>query len=83
MRSKINSPVYGFYAGNDARINTTIPATQEKMRAASKTFDPEVYDDAGHGFMRAGGDPGAPDGSKDASREGWQRFLELLEPLKS
>ena len=28
--SRIKAPVYGFYAGNDARISSTIPATRDK-----------------------------------------------------
>lgn len=81
--SKITSPIYGFYAGNDARINTTIPDTQEKLRAAGKKFDPEVYDDAGHGFMRAGGAPDASEEDQQAMTDAWKRWLSLLEPLKS
>ena len=80
--SKINSPVYGFYAGNDGRINMTIPDTQSKLRAAGKKFEPEVYDDAGHGFMRAGGAPDASEENMQAMTDGWKRWLELLAPLK-
>ena len=53
----ITAPVYGFYAGNDARIGATIPATTEAMKAAGKKYEPVTYDGAGHGFMRAGEDP--------------------------
>ena len=55
--SAITAPVYGFYAGNDARIGATIPATTEAMKAAGKKYDPVTYEGAGHGFMRAGEDP--------------------------
>jgi carboxymethylenebutenolidase len=53
----IVAPVYGFYAGNDARIGATIPDSIAAMKAASKKYDPVTYDGAGHGFMRAGEDP--------------------------
>src|SRR5205085_810143 len=33
----IKAPVYGFYAGNDARIGATVPKTMEMMTAAKKT----------------------------------------------
>src|ERR1700730_9223727 len=56
---RIKAPVYGFYAGNDARIDATLPDTTAQMKAAGKTFEPVVYDDAGHGFMRAGEAPDA------------------------
>jgi carboxymethylenebutenolidase len=57
--SAITAPVYGFYAGEDARIGATIPATTEAMKAAGKKYDPVTYAGAGHGFMRAGEDPAA------------------------
>src|SRR6266498_2632639 len=53
----IKAPVYGFYAGNDARIGATVPKTQELMKAAGKTHDIVTYEGAGHGFMRAGDAP--------------------------
>ena len=53
----INAPIYGFYAGEDARIGATIPATTDAMKAAGKKYDPVTYAGAGHGFMRAGEDP--------------------------
>ena len=55
--AKIKAPVYGFYAGNDARINATLPKTAEAMSELKKTFDQVTYDGAGHGFMRAGDAP--------------------------
>ncbi len=55
--SHITAPVYGFYAGNDARIGATLPQATADMKAAGKTFDPVTYDGAGHGFMRAAEDP--------------------------
>jgi carboxymethylenebutenolidase len=55
--AKITAPVYGFFAGNDARINATLPATSEAMSELKKTFEPITYEGAGHGFMRAGDAP--------------------------
>ena len=55
--AKIKAPVYGFYAGNDARINATVPPTTQAMSELKKKFDPVTYDGAGHGFMRAGEAP--------------------------
>src|SRR5437762_771671 len=51
--ARIKAPVYGFYAGNDARIDATIPDTLAAMKTAGKSYDPVTYDGAGHGFMRA------------------------------
>jgi carboxymethylenebutenolidase len=55
--SAITAPVYGFYAGEDARVGATVPATTEAMKKAGKKYDPVTYEGAGHGFMRAGEDP--------------------------
>jgi carboxymethylenebutenolidase len=55
--SAITAPVYGFYAGNDARIGATLPDTTAAMKTAGKKYDPVTYEGAGHGFMRAGEDP--------------------------
>ncbi|HEY3055276.1 MAG TPA: dienelactone hydrolase family protein [Thermoanaerobaculia bacterium] len=88
----IKAAVYGFYAGNDARIGATVPKTQELMKAAGKTFDIVTYDGSGHGFMRAGdAPPPAADaeqkvrdayaGNKKARDEAWKRWKELLKKL--
>ena len=76
--AKIKAPVYGFYAGNDARINATVPKTQELMRAANKRYDIVTYDGAGHGFMRAGEAPDASAGNKKARDTSWVRWKQLL-----
>jgi carboxymethylenebutenolidase len=55
--ARIAGPVFGFYAGNDARINATTPATIEAMKEVNKKFEPVTYEGAGHGFMRAGDAP--------------------------
>ena len=78
--AKITSPVYGFYAGNDARIDATVPDTIAAMKAAGKTFDPITYDGAGHGFMRAGQAPDATPENKKAFEQGFGRLLAHLPP---
>jgi carboxymethylenebutenolidase len=90
--AKIKAPVYGFYAGNDARIGATIPRTTELMKAANKTYEPVTYAGAGHGFMRAGDAPPPPAtadeatrtayaGNKKARDEAWTRWKGLLKKL--
>ena len=74
----ITAPVYGFYAGNDARIGATIPETVTNMKAAGKTYDPVTYEGAGHGFMRAGEAPDASEGNKKARTDAWERWKKLL-----
>jgi carboxymethylenebutenolidase len=76
--ARIKAPVYGFYAGNDARIDATIPDTITNMKAAGKTYDSVTYDGAGHGFMRAGEAPDANDANKKARTDAWVRWKTLL-----
>jgi carboxymethylenebutenolidase len=76
--STITAPVYGFYAGNDARIGATIPATAEAMKAAGKKYEPVTYDGAGHGFMRAGEDPAGTPENKKAHDDSFARLTKLL-----
>jgi carboxymethylenebutenolidase len=74
----ITAPVYGFYAGNDARITSTVPQTEEAMKTAGKTFEPVVYDGAGHGFMRAGEAPDASPANTAARRSAFPRMVRAL-----
>jgi carboxymethylenebutenolidase len=74
----VTAPVYGFYAGNDARISATVPATTEAMKAAHKKYEPVIYDGAGHGFMRAGEAPDPTPANKKAREQGFQRLIKLL-----
>jgi carboxymethylenebutenolidase len=76
--ARIKAPVYGFYAGNDARIGATVPDTITNMKAAGKSYDPVTYEGAGHGFMRAGEDPAATDPNKKARADAWDRWKTLL-----
>ncbi|HWA94647.1 MAG TPA: dienelactone hydrolase family protein [Terracidiphilus sp.] len=80
--SGITAPVYGFYAGNDARISATVPATREAMKAAGKKYDAVIYDGAGHGFMRAGEDPDNTNPANvTARKEGLKRLERLLKSM--
>jgi carboxymethylenebutenolidase len=74
----ITAPVYGFYAGNDARIGATVPQTVIDMKAAGKVYEPVSYDGAGHGFMRAGEAPDADAANTAARAEGFRRLVKLL-----
>ena len=74
----ITAPVYGFYAGNDARITATVPQTEAEMKAAGKVFEPVTYDGAGHGFMRGGEAPDANAENSAARAAAFRRFVKLL-----
>jgi len=81
----IRAPVYGFYAGDDARVGATVPKTEEMMKAADKKFEPVTYAGAGHGFMRAGDAPPSDDAryaaNKKARDESWARLKSILPKL--
>lgn len=79
--SRITAPVYGFYGGNDARVNATLPKTEELMKKAGKQFEPVIYDGAGHGFMRAGEAPDASEANRKARDAAWKRVKEILGAL--
>lgn len=78
--STITAPVYGFYASEDARVGATLPATTEAMKAAGKFYEPVTYEGAGHGFMRAGEDPGNKNPANTTARD--KAFARLLKQLK-
>lgn len=82
--SGVTAPVYGFYAGNDARVGATVPGTTDAMKAAGKVYEPVTYDGAGHGFMRAGEDPNnTVPGNKTAREEGFARLVKLIKEMKA
>lgn len=76
--ARIHTPVYGFYGGNDERIDATIPDAQAAMKQLGKTYAPVTYEGAGHGFMRAGEAPDANQANKTARDKAWERWKELL-----
>ena len=69
--ASVNAPVLGFYGGNDERVNSTIPRAEEAM--AGKSYEPVIYDGAGHGFLRAQlGQDGA---NMRATEQAWPRTV--------
>lgn len=79
--ASVHAPIYGFYGGDDARVNSTLPETEKKMAEAGKTFKPVIYEGAGHGFMRAGQAPDASPANKKARSDAWERWKSLLAEL--
>lgn len=78
---KINVPVYGFYGENDQRINATIEDTRAIMANLKKHYDPVIYPDAGHAFMRRGDDPNGDAANRRARDAAWLRIKELLSKI--
>jgi len=66
---QVQAPILGLYGGNDNRVNATIPRAEQALRALGKTFQPHVFEGAGHGFLRAqSGQDGA---NARATEEAW------------
>jgi carboxymethylenebutenolidase len=78
---RIEAPVYGFYGGNDNRVNATIESTKELMKANNKIYLPVIYEGAGHGFFRTGEAKDASEANKKGREEGMKRLLKLLSEL--
>lgn len=74
---KIEIPVYGFYGGNDARVNSTIPETELNMKKLGKFYSYNIYEGGGHGFMRSGAQANASSENKSACKKAWKDFLKL------
>jgi len=74
----IHAPVYGFYGGNDNRVNSTIDDQKKLMKDAHKKYVATIYDGAGHGFMRAGDQPDAKPDNKKAHDAAWKMWLDIL-----
>ncbi len=79
----IQSPVYGFYGGDDFRITGDVPKVEKLMKSLDKKFEPVIYKDAKHAFMRQGeltNDPADP--NHKARAEAFARWKKLLTALK-
>lgn len=56
----VRAPVLGLYGSDDARVNSTIPQADSALRARGQTYVTNIYEGAGHGFLRQqGGQNGA------------------------
>jgi carboxymethylenebutenolidase len=79
--SRVTCPVYGFYGENDARINNTIPATENTMDELDLVYDYVIYEGAGHAFMRRGDDPDGEEMNKKAREEAFQRMIKIMNSI--
>ena len=74
--ARIEAPVLGLYGGDDARVNATIAPAAEAMDRLGKRYEYDIYDGAGHGFLRQlGGREGA---NMRAAQEAWPRTVAFL-----
>lgn len=70
----IQCPVFGFYGGNDARVNGSIPAFADAMTGAGKRFETHIYEGAEHAFFN----DGRPSYHANAARDAFARTLDAF-----
>jgi carboxymethylenebutenolidase len=49
----VRAPILGLFAGDDARVNQTVPPAAEALKAGGRTFEQHSFEGAGHGFTRS------------------------------
>src|SRR5262245_656760 len=70
------APVLGLYGANDNRVNANIEAAKNGMGKSGGTYEPHIFDGAGHGFLRQqNGSANAP-GNMKATEEAWKLTLD-------
>jgi carboxymethylenebutenolidase len=68
---RINCPIIAFYGSKDQRVSAGMPAFQEAMLAAGKSFEQHMYEGAGHSFFN----DDAPSYDVAAVRDSYARLL--------
>jgi carboxymethylenebutenolidase len=71
--ASVKVPVLGLYAGEDARVDMTVPPADSAMRALGKVFEPHTFAGAGHGFLRQ--QDGMNGANLAAARQAWPLTL--------
>jgi carboxymethylenebutenolidase len=66
---RVRAPVLGLYAGDDARVNTTVPPAQAEMQRLGRSFEVHMFKGAGHGFLRQ--QDGRDGANLSAARQSW------------
>jgi carboxymethylenebutenolidase len=77
--AKAKAPILGLYGGNDApRVNGNIPLAQAELKKAGVTYDPHVFEGAGHGFLRQQSGSAQAPGNMKATEQSWPLAVEFL-----
>lgn len=72
--SKIHAPVLAFYGEEDARVTSTLPATQAAMKENGKSFEAHNYPHTTHGFVEYQ----TLAGNLEALTDAWPRTIAFL-----
>ena len=73
---QVMAPVQGHYGGDDARVNATIEPAKKRLSARKRSYDPHIYEGAGHGFLRQ--QSGREGANLKASQAAWPKTITFL-----
>jgi len=76
--SKAKAPILGLYGGNDNRVNAGIPTAEAELKKHGVTYEPHVFEGAGHGFLRQQAGSAQAPGNLKATEEAWPLTLAFL-----
>ncbi|MGH7730508.1 MAG: dienelactone hydrolase family protein, partial [Candidatus Eiseniibacteriota bacterium] len=72
------------YGADDARVNATIEPASAALKKLGRFYEPQLYEGAGHGFLRA--QSGREGANLKATQQAWPRTIAFLrqhlEPAK-
>jgi carboxymethylenebutenolidase len=74
--ANIKAPVLGNYGGDDARVDATVEPAAVEMKRLGKVFEYELYEGAGHGFLRQ--QTGRDGANMRATEKAWSKTLAFL-----
>ncbi len=69
--ARIEAPVLGVYAENDARVDDPLPRVDSTMHALGKSYTYHIYPGTGHGFLT----PGRQGNDTDQPDKAWERIF--------
>ena len=72
----VQAPVLAHYGGDDARVNATIDAAKAALKKQKVSYEPNIYDGAGHGFLRQ--QSGRDGANMKASEQSWPKTIAFL-----
>ena len=74
--AKTKAPILGLYGGSDARVDANIPIAEAALKKAGAIYQPNVFDGAGHGFLRQ--QTGQNGANMRATEKAWPMTLAFL-----
>ena len=73
---RVRAPVLGLYGGDDSRVDATIEPAKAALKATKASYEPHVFDGAGHGFLRQ--QEGRDGANRAATEKAWPRAVAFL-----